>query len=121
MFGPVFVGEAAGGIGDLLGKVAAVGAVFPLQHGRHRDGVSLLQLPQPGGAGALARDSIRHIEHIVYIGTVGGIVQQSDAPRTAPDVPSHPLVPHAVSGAGDRIRTLGKNQQLVGVGVFIEP
>ena len=61
---PVIVGQHSGHVGELLRQVSGRGAVPPFQHGRHRNGVPVLQRPEPGCARVWAGAGIGEVEHI---------------------------------------------------------
>ena len=77
--GPVIVGQHSRHVGKLLRQVVGCGAVPPFQHSRHRNGVSVLQRPEPGCAGVWAGAGIGEVEHIPQAQPVARIVQQSNA------------------------------------------
>ena len=73
--GPVIVGQHSRHVGELLRQVVSRGAVSPLQHSRHRDGVPVLEGPEPGRARIGPGAGIGEIEDIPQAQPVARTVQ----------------------------------------------
>ena len=107
---------------QLIGKARFPGnPKSPFQSRRHRILMLLPVLPKVRAAGVFSAASIRHIKYISQLGIVTGGVDQSDSPGAAPHIPAHSIIPQVIFRAGRCLRALGKDHQLLVVGVLIQP
>ena len=118
---PVVLHQFAGEICKLLGEVGITDPIVFRQHFGHRFPEAVIHLPEVRVQGVSAGASVRNIEHIPQVRGAAAVIQQGDALRAAPDKPVHPVIPDIVLSAGGGVRALGVNQQLVGIGVLIQP
>ena len=118
---PVVLHQFAGEICKLLGEVRVADPVGFRQHLGHRFPEGKIHLPEVRVQGVSAGAGVRHIKDIPQVRGAAAVIQQGDALRAAPDKPVHPVIPDIVLSAGGGVRALGVNQQLVGIGVLIQP
>ena len=67
-----------------------------------------------------ACSGIRNVKYVTNFRITSRIVKQCDSGRTALHIPSHALVPRLKIRAGGRVGTLGKNQELFVVRIFVQ-
>ena len=118
---PVVLHQFAGEVCKLLGEVRVTDPIGFRQHLGHRFSIAVIHLPEVRVQGVSAGASVRNIEHIPQVRGAAAVIQQSNAFGAAPDKPVHPAIPDIILGAGGGVRALGVNQQLVGIGVLIQP
>ena len=118
---PVVLHQFAGEVCKLLGEVRVADPVGFRQHLGHRFPEGKIHLPEVRVQGVSAGAGIRHVKDIPQVRGAAAVIQQGDAFGAAPDKPVHPVVPHIVLSAGGGVRALGVNQQLVGIGVLVQP
>ena len=95
--------------------------IFLFQHSSDGRFIALIDLPQEGIEGSTPCTGVGYIEHIAQGELPSVIVQQGDALGTAPYIAVHGAVPQIVLGASSGVGSLGMNQQLVAVLVFVQP
>ena len=118
---PVVLNQFAREVCQLLGEVRVADPVGFRQHLGNRFPEGKIHLPEVRVQGVSAGASVRHIKDIPQVRGAAAVIQQGDALRAAPDKPVHPVIPDIVLSAGGGVRALGVNQQLVGIGVLIQP
>ena len=92
-----------------------------LQNLRNRIHVSLLHRPELNIPGINPCSGIRNIKYVLNFRIISRIIYKRNSGRTAFHVPSHALVPGLVIRAGSRVGTLGENQELFTVWIFVQP
>ena len=118
---PVILHQFAREVCQLLGEIGVADPVGFRQHLGHRFPEGKIHLPEVRVQGVSAGAGVRHIKDIPQVRGAAAVIQKGDALRAAPDKPVHPVIPDIVLSAGGGIRALGVNQQLVGIGVLIQP
>ena len=118
---PVVLHQFAGEVCKLLGEVRVADPVGFRQHRGHRFPEAVIHLPEVRVQGVSAGAGVRHVKDIPQVRGAAAVIQQGDALRAAPDKPVHPVIPDIVLSAGGGVRALGVNQQLVGIGVLVQP
>ena len=118
---PVVLHQFAGEICKLLGEVWITDPIGLRQHSSHRLPEAVIHLPEVRVQRVSAGTSVRHVKNIPQVRGAAAVIQQGDAFGAAPDKPVHPAIPDIILGAGGGVRALGVNQQLVGIGVLIQP
>ncbi|WP_242962139.1 hypothetical protein [Faecalibacterium sp. An192] len=118
---PVVLHQFAGEICKLLGEVGITDPIGFRQHLGHWFPEAVIHLPEVRVQGVSAGAGIRHVKDIPQVRGAAAVIQQGDAFGAAPDKPVHPVVPDIILSAGGGIRALGINQQLVGIGVLVQP
>ena len=119
---PVFVHQLGGYTLQLIGKSLFAGnRIAPLQGRRHSVLMLLPVLPKVRAAGVFSAAGVGHFEYISQPGIIAGGVDQSNATGAAPHIPAHSIVPQVIFRAGRCLRALGKDHQLLVVGVLIQP
>ena len=64
---------------------------------------------------------VGNVEYILDLRPVSGGVQQRNTAAAALDIAAHGVVPEIILRAGCGVRPLGVDQQLLMVGIFVEP
>ena len=118
---PVILYQFAGEVCKLLGEIGVAYPVSFRQHRGHRFPEAVIHLPEVRVQRVSAGTSVRHVKNIPQVRGAAAVIQQGDAFGAAPDKPVHPAIPDIILGAGGGVRALGVNQQLVGIGVLIQP
>ena len=77
-------------------------------------------LTKERAAGIRAAACVGYIKNVFHPGRVPGAVDQSNALCAAPYIAVHGFVPDLIASAGRGLRLLGKDQELLVVGVFIQ-
>ena len=118
---PVVLHQFAGEVRKLLGEVGVTDPIGLRQHIGYRFPEAVVHLPEVRVQGVSAGAGIRHVKDIPQVLGASAVIQQGDAFGAAPDKPVHPIVPHIILSAGGGVRALGVNQQLVGIGILVQP
>ena len=118
---PVVLHQFAGEVCQLLGEIRITDPIGFCQHLGHRFPEAVIHLPEIRVQGVSADAGVRHVKDIPQVRGVAAVIQQGDTFGAAPDKPVHPVVPDIILSAGGGVRALGVNQQLVGIGVLVQP
>ncbi|GJN65918.1 hypothetical protein JCM17207_25430 [Faecalibacterium gallinarum] len=118
---PVVLHQFAGEVCKLLGEIGVTDPIGFRQHSSHRFPEAVIHLPEVRVQGVSAGAGVRYIKDIPQIRGAAAVIQKGDPLRTPPDKPVHPVVPDVILSAGGGVRALGVNQQLVGIGVLVQP
>ena len=118
---PVFVCQFAGKISKLLCQSIFTGNIISLfDHGLNRCNMALFHRPEERTTGVLTLTGIRNIKHITKSHTITAVIQKCNAGRTSTHIATHTLIPQFIICTGRCIRTLGIDQQLLMVGIFVQ-
>ena len=118
---PVVIHLEGGGDILLVSKGNASGSVGCGESHAH-GGVMLFPVfPEVRAAGMFGGSGICNIKHIFDSETVPGAVQQGNALSAPLYISAHVLVPDLIGCTGFRIGPLGMDQDLLMVGIFIDP
>ena len=118
---PVFVGQLACKISKLLCQSTFSGNIISLfDHGLNRCNVALFHRPKERPTGVLTLTGIRNIKHITKSHTITAVIQKSNAGRTSAHIATHTLIPQFIICTSCCIGTLGIDQQLLMVGIFVQ-
>ena len=119
---PVFIRKLCGDTFKLIGKTfASVYLVTVLKHIGYGFSVFLTVLPKIRGSRTFGSACVRHIKYIAQSRSFSVVVDEGDALGAAPDISAHFFVPEVILGAGDGIRALGVDHDLLGIRVLIQP
>ena len=83
--------------------------------------VPFLHRPEPDITGIFPCSGVRNIEYVLNFRVISRVVKQHNSGRTTLHIPSHALVPCLKIRTGGRVGTLGENQELFVVWVFVKP
>lgn len=93
-------------------------AVF--QRKRNRLRVFLRKFPEVQAARLRKLAGVRHVKDVAQPGRVPGGIQQRNALRAPAHIAAHGVCPDLVTRAGRGLRTLGKDEKLFVIGVFVQ-
>lgn len=118
---PVFFRQVCGDILQLLREaLPARDFKAALQRCRHHVPVLLPVLPQVGIEAVVHAACVGYIKYIAQDGPAPAGVDEGDALGTAPDIPTHFLIPEIPLRTGRCIWSLGVDHQLFREGVFLK-
>ena len=121
VFLPIALDQLSGDGFQLKSETDAAGLTEPLfQGGGHTVPMLRAVFPKERAAGIRAAACVGYIKDIFHPGRVPGAVDQSNALCAAPYIAVHGFVPDLIASAGRGLRLLGKDQELLIVGVFIQ-
>lgn len=122
MLRPVFSGEPRRDLLQLVRQAARGGNIISaFQSGPDRLPMLVPVLPQIDRAGIGSRAGIRHVKDVFQARRHAAGVDEGDALGIPPHIAAHRVVPELILRAGRRVGSLGEDQELLIVGVFVEP
>jgi len=78
-------------------------------------------LPEIGCPGILSATGVGHVEDVFQPGIVASGINEGDALAAPANIPAHLIVPKVIVRTGSCVRPLGEDQELLVVGVLVEP
>ena len=103
-----------------IGQGDVFQVILSFQHGVDSIRVAFIHLPKERAAGVFPAARVRHIEHIMNPGNIGGGIHQGNSLGAAPHIPAHGVVPQIEARTGRGVRPLGVDHQLLMVRVFVK-
>lgn len=119
---PVFIRQTGGDPFQLFRKsVPTWNFKAALQRRGNGGTVFLPILPKVRTAGVFPAAGVGYIKHVADFCLVSTGVNERDSPAAPADVTPHGPVPEVIFGAGRGVRPLGIDQELLMIGVLVQP
>ncbi|MBQ9995305.1 MAG: hypothetical protein IJP32_02955 [Clostridia bacterium] len=117
---PIFLGKIPRGLKEHLLKRCVGNIIIPHEHIGNRSFVFRLQRPEVQIPRTCPCSGVRYVENVAQTRRIAAGVQEGNPDGTAPDIPSHAVVPDIIFRTGGRVGTLGVDHELFVIRVFVQ-